>query len=87
MDHGLFAELAAPWTGRKTGMDHYLRERLRNMDARPLRLMKEAGLATHTRTEEIDRVCEVTLAVEHLPGIRLRRSCSFLRRPMVSGGS
>lgn len=69
-----FAELAAPWMGRKTGMDHDLRERLRNMDARPLRLMKEAGLATHTRTEEIDRVCEVTLAVEHLPGIRLRRT-------------
>ena len=69
-----FAELAAPWTGRKTGIDYDLRERLQNMDARPLRLMKEAGLATHTRTEEMDRVGDVTLGVEHLPGIRLRRT-------------
>lgn len=69
-----FTELAAPWTGRKTGIDYDLRERLKDMDARPLRLMEEAGLATHTRTEEMDRVCDVTLGVEHLPGIRLRRT-------------
>jgi hypothetical protein len=69
-----FTELAAPWTGRKTGIDYDLRERLKDMDARPLRLMKAAGLATHTRTEEMDRVCDVTLGVEHLPGIRLRRT-------------
>lgn len=69
-----FTELAAPWTGRKMGIGHDLRERLRNIDARPLRLMKKVDIATHTvTTENISRVSDVPLAVEVLSDTRLRR--------------
>lgn len=57
------------------GIGHDLRERLRNMDARLLRLIKKVDIATHTvTTENISRVSDVTLAVEVLSDTRLRRT-------------
>lgn len=41
-----FTELAAPWTGRKTGVGHDLRE-LFAIWMPLLRLMKEADIASH----------------------------------------